>query len=151
MDIRALTLHRPWDQLVLRHGKSIENRVWSTSYRGPLLIHAGRSWDEAAIDMVIRLLGKIPFWPTADRHPTGIVGVVDLVDVCSASVNSLWELDCDCGPWAMPGQQHWRLANPRPFAGPIPCRGFQQLWTPPAELHSAVDAALAMATGATRG
>lgn len=141
--MKALTLHRPWDQLVLRHGKPIENRVWSRSYRGPLLIHAGRAWDEAAVDMAADLLGAIPFWPTPDRHPLGIVGVVDLVDVCSASVNSLWGLTCDCGPWAMPGQQHWRLANPRPFDQPIPCRGLQQLWTPPEDVLDMVAEAIA--------
>ncbi len=45
---KALTLYQPWAQLVVLGIKTIETRSWSTSYRGPLAIHAGlrkpRGW-----------------------------------------------------------------------------------------------------------
>ncbi|MBL8866467.1 MAG: ASCH domain-containing protein, partial [Planctomycetia bacterium] len=39
----ALSIHQPWAHAILHFGKSVENRTWSTSYRGPLLIHAAKS------------------------------------------------------------------------------------------------------------
>lgn len=43
--MKALTLHQPWASLVACGAKSIETRSWSTSYRGPLAIHAGKSTE----------------------------------------------------------------------------------------------------------
>lgn len=45
--MRALTVRQPWAWLLF-HGKDIENREWSTGYRGPLAIHAasGMTMDE---------------------------------------------------------------------------------------------------------
>lgn len=42
-DLRALTVRRPWCGLIAHHGKDVENRTWSTSYRGRLFIHAGHA------------------------------------------------------------------------------------------------------------
>lgn len=38
--MKALTLTQPWASLVAAGVKTIETRSWSTSYRGPLAIHA---------------------------------------------------------------------------------------------------------------
>lgn len=38
--MKALTLWQPWASLIALGVKSIETRAWSTSYRGPLAIHA---------------------------------------------------------------------------------------------------------------
>jgi hypothetical protein len=137
----ALSLHRPWSELILRCGKNIENRSWRTAYRGPLLIHSAKPWSGDALDFaqdvelaLDRDLG-VSRLPRHDDAPTGIVGVVDLVDVCDVGVYPRLRGD-QCGLWAMPDQYHWQLANPRPFAEPIPCPGRQQLWTPPADLEA---------------
>lgn len=42
--MKVLTLHQPWASLVALGVKTIETRSWSTSYRGPLAIHAGASF-----------------------------------------------------------------------------------------------------------
>ena len=39
---RLLTLRQPWAWLVVFGGKDVENRSWTTEYRGPILIHAGK-------------------------------------------------------------------------------------------------------------
>lgn len=39
---RVLSIRQPWAWLILNYGKDIENRTWTTDYRGPLLIHAGK-------------------------------------------------------------------------------------------------------------
>lgn len=48
--MKVLTLHQPWASLVALRVKTIETRSWSTSYRGPLAIHAARRKpDEAQV------------------------------------------------------------------------------------------------------
>lgn len=146
----ALSLHRPWTTLILRFGKNVENRIWRTSYRGPLLIHGAKAWSDDALDYadLVDLIydgdlgvNAITADPDPADHPTGILGVVDLVGICDAEMNAD-EARCSCGPWAMKDQYHWKLANPRPFAEPVHCRGWQQLWTPRADVAAAVQVQL---------
>jgi ASCH domain len=132
--IPVLSIWRPWPTLILSHGKDVENRGWTTNHRGPLWIHAAKRWDDdgwyAARQRGIYISAR----PTT--HPTGIVGLVQLTDVCSAlAVPYQRDLPqtCDCGGWAAHGQHHWRLTNPRPITA-IPCRGRQGLWWPTGEL-----------------
>lgn len=44
--MKALTICQPYAELIACGEKRVENRTWSTSYRGPLAIHAGtsRAW-----------------------------------------------------------------------------------------------------------
>jgi hypothetical protein len=50
---KALSIRQPWAHLIVAGIKQIENRTWTTRYRGPLLIHAGQLWhDETIADMV---------------------------------------------------------------------------------------------------
>lgn len=151
--IPALTLHRPWAALVFLAGKDVENRSWHTNYRGPLLIHAGKTWDHDALPLAGNILhtgmragGWISTNP--DHHPPGILGVVDLLDVVRDHTS----------PWAAYGQWHWVLARPRMFPEAIPCAGRQQLWRYPessrvAELVAAAldEEAPALITPASRG
>lgn len=44
--MRALTVRQPWAWLIF-HGKDVENREWSTNYRGPLAIHAASGMTQA--------------------------------------------------------------------------------------------------------
>lgn len=86
--MKAITLWQPWAQLVAVGAKRLETRSWSTKYRGPLAIHAGK-----AITNVERaLVATEPFWGalrTADgfryhEHnlPRGaVVAVAQLVAV----------------------------------------------------------------------
>ena len=103
----ALSIKQPWAWLILHAGKDIENRTWRTRYRGPLLIHAGKSIDAA--------------YRREDCDGMdfgGIVGVVDLLDCVEAS-DSRW----------FTGPVGWVLGNPRdlPF---LASRGRQGLWRP---------------------
>lgn len=41
--MKALTIRQPWASLIAHGVKTIETRSWSTEYRGPLAIHAGKS------------------------------------------------------------------------------------------------------------
>lgn len=143
MRVRALTLWRPWPALILHAGKNIENRPWATSYRGRLYLHAGQRWDSAVLGSLWSSSVPVPI-PNAvprdaDGHPTGIVGVATLEWVSSGPGGPP---RCKCGPWAIPGEFHWRLADPVALPEPVPCRGFQGLWIPTGDVIAAVEAQL---------
>lgn len=54
--MKALTIRQPWASLIAHGVKTIETRSWSTKYRGPLAIHAGKArpfctqWEEGPFD-----------------------------------------------------------------------------------------------------
>lgn len=85
--MRALVVQQPWASLIADGTKTLEVRSWSTSYRGPVAIVAGRRWSNH--DAAARWLDR--------RHePVGVVAVVDLADVRLAE----------------PGDEARALANP---------------------------------------
>ena len=50
--MKALTIRQPWASLIAAGVKTIETRSWSTRYRGPLAIHAGKaSTLEGLVDL----------------------------------------------------------------------------------------------------
>lgn len=116
--MKALTINQPWAGSILRLGKNVENRSWSTPHRGMILIHAGRSiWGT---NKPAKNLSDDTAWATG-----AIVGVADLVD-CVKGVRS---------QWSMPGQWHWVLEDPQVLPEPVQVKGSLGLWS--------VDAALA--------
>jgi hypothetical protein len=128
---RALTIQQPWAWATIYGGKDVENRSWSTTYRGPLLIHAGQRVDPAATE---RLL-----WTMADPESFGqpraaweargaFIGVVFLADILTDSPSR----------WAISGCYHWVLEFPSPIEPAVPHPGRQRLWTPPAAVVQAV-------------
>ncbi len=125
--VKALTIRPPWAWAVIYGGKDVENRRWRTTYRGPLLIHAGKEPDPDP-DASVSLLWTMAD-PDAFGHPKAawqargtIIGVVHLADVLIDSSSR----------WAVPGWYHWVLEFPSPVDPPVPSRGQQGLWTPPA-------------------
>lgn len=109
-DARVLSIRQPWAELILGHGKDIENRTWTTTWRELVVIHAGRRPDRAGAEAA-REHGV----PQTGPLPTGYLGVVALVDV---------HLDTGCcRPWGQPDTYHWRLAAPRRFPVPIAAPG----------------------------
>ena len=130
--MKVLTVRQPWAWAIARGGKDIENRRWTTTHRGPLAIHAAATAgpDQLAAVRFIRRLVPADVLPASvgdDRPYTEqgrVVAVVELVEVCKAGLSGQ---PCECGPWAMPGQAHWRLAHARPVTGPV-LRGQLGLW-----------------------
>lgn len=118
--MRVLTVREPWVTAIFRAGKDVENRAWSTPYRGPMAIHVAKRPDPGATR-----------WDAGiddDALPRGcIVGVVDLVDIVRDSSSEWAALDC----W------HWIIANPRVIK-PIPWRGAVQLRQLPSDVAAMV-------------
>lgn len=124
-ELRILTVRQPWAWAII-HGsrdgvKDVENRVRNVAgdYRGPVAIHAGRSFDD---DAPIRLVAE---YVEASRVEQGaIIGVVDLADVLPPSYYDEADAnDAYCSPWAEPGCHQLVLEHPRPLAEPIPYKG----------------------------
>lgn len=145
----ALSLTRPWTELVVSGVKDVENRSWRTPHRGPLIIHAAQSWDPAA-EQVLNELGGDGMLTSEDyarldacaihrAAPTGYLGVVTVTDchkaddlLCQSSEDVAW-----CSPWAFDGSWHWRLTDARRFPEPIPGGGRLGLFPPPPEVANA--------------
>lgn len=115
----ALSIRQPWALSIL-NGKDIENRTWSTGFRGRFLIHAGKTMTCEEVEAWrIFVQGYIPefdmHWAeclkVADIRRGGIIGVADLVG-CVTTHKSPWF----CGPIG------FVIANARPLAF-VPCRG----------------------------
>lgn len=141
--MKTLTVRQPFAWAIARGHKPIENRGWTTEYRGPLAIHAAKKWDdggEHTLREVVHLVraqgGHLPKTPAHDMPYFDIglvIATVDLIDICRKSLDADpitcdYSKLCDCGPWAQPGQAHWKFTRARVLAEPITARGRLMLW-----------------------
>lgn len=133
--MKALSIHQPWAWAILHGGKSVENRTWPTSYRGPLLINASKSkasYDAQDADEWRERYGvELPAWESMVKG--AIVGVAELVACVRSDGTGVSDQQREWlaghpyteGPWC------WILKSPRVFAEPIPYRGMQGLFNVP--------------------
>lgn len=117
--IPALSVRPPWGQLIIGRWKPCENRTWATTYRGPVIIHASKTWEQVGYDFALSV--GVPKWALPSRADcSGYLGVADLTEVHPAS-----ECAGGCGVWGDPGEGvfHWVMQAPRAFDVPIPGGG----------------------------
>lgn len=107
---KCLSIRQPWAWAILHVGKTVENRTWQTSYRGPLLIHAGQKIDWAGYELLDSLELPLPDPDTVARG--GIIGQMNLMDCIKDAP----------GPWSQPDCWHWLLAEPQELRF-VPCAG----------------------------
>ncbi|MEM6789706.1 MAG: hypothetical protein AAF715_19465 [Myxococcota bacterium] len=162
--MKALTLKRPWPFCIFHLGKRIENRSDKRGeppmcrYRGWLLLHAGKGWDESVFerhgpeiedfaDPCLPLLAILPHGQSyRNSHRKGIVGRARVVGQVWPGRTYTWLDDFSSifrgnGSWPEPGQEAWWQGghamifdDVEELTEPIPCRGRQGLWTPPDEV-----------------
>lgn len=111
MVLKTITIRQPWAGLILAGDgfgrlKDIENRTWTTAYRGRLLIHAAAQ--------------RCPIGAAA-HGPGGETGMI------LGSVE-LWDIAPSDSRWALPNCHHWHLRDPLIFAELIPAKGQLGLW-----------------------
>lgn len=146
--MKAITLTQPWATLVAVGAKRYETRSWSTTYRGPLAIHAAKGmprWARyfMAEDPCRTALLEAALTPAiAFAPPRGvIVAICDLTGCTDAAwIKSMnWRLEGSKEPnpalineWAFgdfsEGRYAWRLENVRRLPEPIPTKGALGLW-----------------------
>ena len=119
--MKAITICQPWAHAIVHGGKRVENRCWSTSYRGPLLIHAGRSREWfLSLGLVFPDGSEVP---SASSCVYGaIIGQARLV-ACVRKADPRVASD----PWAE-GPWCWILDDVQAFADPLFVAGQRMLW-----------------------
>ena len=147
--MKVLTLRQPWAWAVAHGGKDVENRTWTTRYRGPIAIHAGLAKPDK--NNLASRAHRAAHGSSVDTrlHFGAIVAVADLVDVHAAGhhyerdglVDVCTDRPC-CGPWAERGVYHWRLGNVIALRGHgVPHTGAQGLRDlPPATMAKVIEA-----------
>lgn len=141
--IPCLSLWQPWASLIALGEKKIETRSWSTSYRGPIAIHAAKtkrgfediSWKDP--DGIIEI--DEPFASAFERHgilslsdlPLGAVLCVADLMLCEPTEDILphiSEQEYQFGNYER-GRFGWMLQDVRALPEPVPMRGQQGLWS----------------------
>ena len=131
--MKALTLTQPWATLVAIGAKRYETRSWYTAYRGPLAIHAAKSfpkWARALCDK--EPFGSILWSQNYRWHtlPLGKILATCRLVRCVPTANM---------PCTLPGNEEafgdftigryaWELTEVVMLLEPIPTRGMLGLW-----------------------
>lgn len=122
--MRALSIRQPWAWLILNAGKDIENRNWSTAFRGRFLIHASKGMTRYEYENAPIHIVDLPDFDELQRG--GIVGSVELVD-CVSDSDSEWFF----------GEYGFLLRDPKPLPF-IPYKGKLGFFDVPDEMVSPV-------------
>ncbi|OPY85360.1 MAG: hypothetical protein A4E65_00126 [Syntrophorhabdus sp. PtaU1.Bin153] len=140
MMLKALSVRQPWATLLVKANrekkneaiKPVENRDWSSYYRGPLLIHSAKTFDDKGYRWIIDNIDLLieSFWPRIEYEqwiesskdwPRGkLIGQVEMID-CVTHHSSPWFF----GPWGH------LYENPVQFEKPVSLRGMPGIFDVP--------------------
>lgn len=125
-DVKCITVKNPWAAAIMLGLKDVENRTFKVRYKGPLLIHASRSFDRNAAThpRLGRHFHNSYVTDLAEQRGV-ILGFVELKD-CQRIEDVQLE-------WAE-GPVCWLLGRSMIFPEPIPYRGALGLYDVPDEL-----------------
>ena len=135
--MKVITLTQPWASLVALGAKRIETRSWTTSYRGPLYIHAAKGFPEDARELCFEepfrtALGRLS---PADLPRGAVLASAYLKHVLPVKVAQscypLSEMEREFGDFSS-GRFAWFLEDVVALAKPIPAKGSLGLWEYPA-------------------
>lgn len=136
--MKALSLWQPWASLWACGRKTYETRDWSTTYRGPLLIHAAKTICIDISDELREICADEFGGHWSVSLPAGaLIAVCELVSCAptrylNVGVEEFFQGNFTPGRWA------WGIQNSRVFDRPIPFRGRQQLFDVPDEILDAI-------------
>lgn len=110
---KALSVRQPWAWLIVNGHKDIENRMWATRFRGPVLIHAAKGMTRLEYSAAALMFDQSGIWqpfPSADElQRGGIVGIAEITAcVPPERRTSRWHME-GCHGFALRG------AQPLPF------------------------------------
>lgn len=134
--MKALTICQPYAHLIITGEKRVENRTWPTNFRGPMLIHAGKSrdWLDLNHDESLDLSCEIPLSEMAFGAVVGVATMTDCVTLDNVrrfastghgirtGLRWMTRHEHTEGPWC------WVLDNVRRFPEPVTYRGAQGLF-----------------------
>ena len=108
--MKVLTLKQPWATWIAEGKKTIETRKWKTTHRGELAIHAGKSFDMAALKRDGRPKSEFPLGQ--------VLCVAELIACRPMILSDQDDAMCDL----YEGAQAWTLRDIRCIE-PIPRKG----------------------------
>ncbi|MFW0698429.1 ASCH domain-containing protein [Pantoea sp. R13S299] len=124
--IKCLSIRQPWADAIFEQGKDIENRNWSTNFRGMVAIHSSLKRDDSFFSKFVEDR-KINLRPFEELSLEGyIIGVVNITDSVKYH-NSLW----------FEGEYGFLLSNPVRLK-PIKMKGSLKLFDLPVEIEKEV-------------
>lgn len=131
--IKVLTVRQPFAGLIVLGLKTIENRSWTTGFRGTLLIHAAKKsnlddWDAA--QKYCKTLG-ISF-PLEDLPSMSARGAIIGCVFMNAIIQPINKQN---PPWYIKGNYGWVLSKPYALPFPIPISGKLGLWNLPPDIQ----------------
>ncbi|MEV5432762.1 hypothetical protein [Streptomyces sp. NPDC052701] len=127
--IRGITVKQPHAACITAGAKTIENRPRAWSWRGWVLLHAGKAIDRPAlrVPLVARTIrGR-------DLVTGAVIGIARLAD-CHQDPDG----SPPCSQWAQPGAWHLVLADVRELPLPVPADGQLGPWKPAPDLMAQV-------------
>ena len=152
MQVKVLSVKNPFAYLILQGGKDVENRTWTTDFRGRLYIHV--SGDtlpfltdepnltddyarklEVFLDTLAEYYSKcdIDKGTTAESFMNAVIDNPEIWLLKSQSIIGYVDLvdiiQNSSSPWSIEGQYHWILKNPTLLENPIrQVKGRLGLW-----------------------
>ena len=155
MQVKVLSVKNPFAYLILQGGKDVENRTWTTDYRGRLYIHVSgdtmpfplaedypdlkseKKYDEYVLKVrdFHKKISKYyeNFGITEDTDINSWINKTDIWFLKSQSIIGYVDLvdviQNSSSPWSIDGQYHWILKNPTLLENPIrQVKGRLGLW-----------------------
>jgi hypothetical protein len=110
--MKALSIRQPWAWLIVNGYKDIENRTWSTDFRGRVYVHAGRKIKSGDFPEQRDYIEQSGIFLPEEPPLGAIVGEV-IINDCVDTSSSPWF----CGPYG------FILSSPLAYTDPIPYRG----------------------------
>lgn len=128
--IPALSIRQPWAWLIVNGHKDIENRDWSTPFRGRFLVHASKTITRKQYQGVMDTL-----WLYCDKTVSDAVPAFDDLQL-GGFVG--WSTVVDCvrdhpSGWKEPGSHGFVLADSKPIPF-LPYKGRLGWFNVPSEL-----------------
>jgi len=140
--MKVISIKDPWATLIARGVKDVENRTWSTTHRGPLLIHTSLQYDRNAhADKVAAAAmvddDRVRRLRPADMPRGMIIGVATIHDVHhSLGARTCYNSpDGPCSLWGQYGAWHFMLSDMRRLETPVPWRGSLGIRSTPFDIH----------------
>lgn len=142
MQVKVLSVKNPYAYLIIQGGKDVENRTWTTDYRGRLYIHVSGDTlpflteepnltDDYSLKLEIFLNKLAEHYSkcdinkgdTAESFMNAVIDKPNLWLLKTQSiigyVNLVNIIQNSSSPWAIDGQHHWILKNPTLLENPI--------------------------------
>jgi hypothetical protein len=144
--VKALSLRSPWWWAILYAGKRLENRDWTTPYRGPLLLHASQWWSLEEVGSTL-LVDIKPRMTEAHLDAAPRMTLRQMREMGGHLVGSCRVVGCVRPGDPIPeGQADWYqgscgllLADARPLVRPVRCKGALGLFEVPADVAAQVE------------